>query len=133
MYQAILDKYAAPKPAEKPIEYPEEVAPQPAFIPPVETTPVFDTSKDAWKQYPAVVLLSFFLRENREMGIRLVLLDGRPTLHFCPGLDADTSSERMGVVGEAFGLLLDALCDLEYLIQTGKHVIPAHPGFAGAV
>src|SRR6056297_1132914 len=137
MYQALFDKYARPpQPIEvsgsahlQPVPEPE---PKPASEPlQPEAVKTFDTARDAWKQFPKVVLLSEYLRENRDMGIRLVLLDGRPTLHFSPGLDEATSPERLAVMGQAFDLLFDALADLEYLIGIGQHVVPNHPGFCG--
>lgn len=125
MHQALFDKYGRPP---QPIGKQEE---ENSYSAPQEDEP--EAEKGVWSQFPAVVALSNFLKENREMGIRLVLLDGRPTLHFCPGLDASTSSGRMAVVSQVFGLLSEALPDLEYLIDSGFHVMPEHPGFGGSV
>jgi len=127
MYQAVINKYAAPPAPE--VDPDPVIDPEPdQFIQTKQSQ--FDTSMDAWKQFPAVVALSAFLRENNDMGIRLVLLDGRPTLHFNPGIYKTTSPERMDVIGQAFDLLLGALPDLEHLVTTGQHIIPNHPGYA---
>jgi hypothetical protein len=121
MYQAVLDKYSVPPAPEV----------KPELVQAAPEKPGFDTSRDAWKQYPSVVILSHFLRENKHAGVRLVLLQGRPTLRFTPSIGPDTSPERRDIIDQALELLLAALPDIEHLVSTGQHIIPQHPGYGG--
>lgn len=134
MYQAVLDKYAAPPLPEivSDCSVEAEIEMENPGPCPDQQDQAFDTSMDAWKLFPSVVVLSHFLRESKEYGVRLVLLDGRPTLHFTPGISVSTSPERLDIINQAFDLLLNALPDLEYLVQSGQHIIPHHPGYAPA-
>ena len=113
MFQAVNKKYGSP--------------PSP---PPVtkERYEKILKSVDPWRSSEAIIELSNHLKANRPAGIHLVLLDGRPCLHFEPGLDY-SNPDRFQIAEDAYRKLLAAKDDMEGLIARGLLAIPNHPGF----
>lgn len=83
-----------------------------------------------WTESVPVVLLSEALKiVGKKHGIGLCMADdGRPTLHFSPGLKADAiGSERWNVAEQVAGFFAAAADDLKELISTGKLTLPTYP------
>ena len=68
------------------------------------------------KLSPSVLKLRAFILENRHHGIQLVINDGRPALHFNPGLKKG-NKERWEAALRAEVLLYEAAADLKKLIS----------------
>lgn len=75
-----------------------------------------------------MVILSSFLKENKQHGISVVLLEGDPTLHCRPGI-TPADKDRWDVLDKALGLFRSAEPDLRHLIANRMLKIPGHPGW----
>lgn len=113
MFQALNEKYGTPTPQPMTKERDQGVL----------------KSVDTWRSSPSIVALSEYLKANRDHGIGLVLLDGRPSLHFEPGLDY-SDADRLAITRAALDKLWSALPDMDTLIERGLLAIPNHPGFS---
>ena len=78
-----------------------------------------------WKDSAAVVKLSEFIQANRHHGIHVITKDGRPVLHFNPGLNRG-SRERWDAALKAELLYAEAIDDLMQLIRNYKVTLPDH-------
>jgi hypothetical protein len=81
-----------------------------------------------WRMFPDVVLLSDYLKANREHGIKIVRQDDLPVLHFDPPLDY-SDQDRLAVAQRALELFDDAIGDVHYLMHRGLIPVPDHPGY----
>lgn len=82
-----------------------------------------------WKESVPVVVLSDALKiAGRKHGISIYLDDdGRPTLHFNPGLKGkDIGSNRWTIAENVCELFIDAVPDLLLLIANKKIMLPEH-------
>lgn len=71
-----------------------------------------------WQDSPWVAALSEALRAYPEMGIELVMKDGRPTLHCTPGIDM-SDPERWAFLEYVTDLAIRGRDDMYYLINNG--------------
>lgn len=85
------------------------------------------TSIDKWTESEPIKKLSDELKiVGKENGISIYLADdGRPTLHFNPGLKGkDIESDRWNIGRNVEELFFDAIPDLLSLIASGKIRLP---------
>lgn len=85
-------------------------------------------SRYSWKDCPSIVTLSGYLRENKQHGFSIVLLDGAPAIHCQPGV-TPAEKERWDVLNRAWDLLRAADQDLMHCITNNMIKIPGHPGW----
>jgi len=85
-------------------------------------------TKYSWSDMPSVVNLSSYLKDNRQHGISVVLLDGSPTLHCRPGV-TPADKERWDVLDKALGMFRAAEADMRYLVANKMIKVPGHPGW----
>ena len=94
-----------------------------------EAAPVSGGS-ESWRDSASVLRLSEYMKENRDHGISLIVVDGKPSLHFDPPLTkkTDQNAARWKVAENCYFLLFDsdygALPDLLRLIELGKIKFP---------
>jgi hypothetical protein len=69
-----------------------------------------------------------FIESKRHLGLELVDMDGRPTLHADPGM-TPYQSERWQAMNEALGQLVACRSELTYLVRRGNLQLPKHPGY----
>jgi len=91
-----------------------------------ETSPLNQPLQD-WKESPAVIRLSEYLRINKQHGITLRRTgDGQPCLCFVPGLKKkEENAQRWAIAENAASLFLDAADDLKDLLRSGSLSLPA--------
>jgi hypothetical protein len=74
-----------------------------------------------WTESVPVILLSEYLKQQSNAGIKLCHDNGVPCLSFNPGLtNKDRENGRWHIAEIAEGLLIDAAADLTELITNGK-------------
>jgi hypothetical protein len=76
-----------------------------------------------WKESTAVVKLSEFIQANRRHGIHIIMKEGKPVLHFKPGLKRG-NKERWDAALKAEVLFRDAVDDLVSLLKSKRMEIP---------
>ena len=81
------------------------------------------TPPDTWRDSGPVTALSEYLKTCE--GIRLMDLDGCPTLHFIGGI-RPTDEKRWSQALKALALLEAARDDLKHLMAAGKLNLPEH-------
>lgn len=81
-----------------------------------------------WEEFPDVVALSQYLKDNRHHGIELLRQDGQAVLHFNPPLDL-SDTERTAATSRALELYCQAYGDLEFLLHHGLLPLRPHPGY----
>jgi hypothetical protein len=69
-----------------------------------------------------------FIESKRHLGIELVDMDGRPTLHADPGMTPD-QAERWQVMSEAVEQLVACRSELNCLLRDGKSQLPKRKGY----
>ena len=108
------------------LEAPEERAEVPleAYTPsrPLEAV------SNPWEEFPSVVALSQYLKDNKHHGIELLRQDGQAVLHFNPPRDV-SDTERTAAATKAVELYCHAFGDLEFLINHGLLPLRPHPGY----
>lgn len=113
MIQGLLKKYAPP------LEEKENQSVQDIEAEDTGNAPVFENSPvqlDGWKDSASVSRLSIYLKRHRDQGMKLVLRNGCPALHFEPGL-TPKDGERWKIAKDALLLLGDAIRDLKELLR----------------
>jgi len=88
----------------------------------------FSGELDAWRDSETVVALHEFLKAHKDLGFRIVELDGCPTMHFEPGL-VPAEKERWQRARQALQLLIDAKPDLDVLRSRGLITLKMHLGW----
>jgi len=81
-----------------------------------------------WRDIPSVAALATFLKENKQHGFSIVLLNGDPALHCQPGV-TPADKERWDVLDKALGMFLAAEPDLRHLVANRMLKLPVHPGW----
>jgi len=82
----------------------------------------------SWQDIPSVAALSRYLKDNRQHGFSIVLLNGDPALHCHPGV-TPAETERWEVLNKALGMFRAAEADLRHLVVNRMMKIPGHPGW----
>lgn len=93
---------------------------------PPEPLPLPQPPLQDWKESDAVILLSEYLRINKDQGITLrQCAEEQPCLCFIPGLKKkEIDPTRWAIAENAAQLFLDAADDLQELITRGKLTVP---------
>jgi hypothetical protein len=69
-----------------------------------------------------------FIKSKRHLGLELVEMDGRPTVHADPSM-VPSEAGRWQAMVEAVEQLVACSTELNYLVRRGKLHLPKHPGY----
>jgi hypothetical protein len=82
----------------------------------------------SWRDVPTVVTLSDYLKENKQHGVSVVLMDKSPAIHCDPGV-TPADKDRWAVLEKALALFRTAEPDMQHLLNNRMIKLPGHPGW----
>jgi hypothetical protein len=92
----------------------------PAFPAIPDPIPEIRLPMNSWQDSGPVLLLSEYMKMNKDLGCRIFLAGKDPALSFSPGLGSqDLGTDRWQIAQNAINLFFNAVADIRYLVDHG--------------